>query len=210
MKRDWDIEELDEQFTLSSSEMAVLHGKVEYNQFGLAVLLKYFQYEGSFPRYKRDIPSAIVDFVAQQLGMDVSIFDQYDLAGRTISDDRMLIRRYLEFREATEDDRAILMQWLKGQPDLNHEQSVDYWLNMSYSHCKDRHVEPFSKDQMERLVRSVLDTYQEDLCSLIYSRISDDTKARLVGLLEGEPQEHSGSRRKAAPVAGYWAAGQPV
>ena len=35
MKREWDIEELIEHFSLSKPEMALLDGKISHNQLGL-------------------------------------------------------------------------------------------------------------------------------------------------------------------------------
>jgi Domain of unknown function (DUF4158) len=48
---------------------------VEYkegaNRLGFALLLKYFQIDGRFPRQKHDVPVAAIAFIANQL--DVSI-----------------------------------------------------------------------------------------------------------------------------------------
>ena len=82
MKREWDIEELIEHCTLSKTELNLLRGKVSYNQLGLAVLLKCFQYEGMFFKYKRDVPRAVLEFIAQQLAVEAGTFRQYEWAGR--------------------------------------------------------------------------------------------------------------------------------
>jgi hypothetical protein len=36
---------------------------------GKAVLLKFFQYEGRFPESVAELPSAVVEYVAQQLNL---------------------------------------------------------------------------------------------------------------------------------------------
>ena len=52
MKRQWQTEELVEQFTLLPDEIALLDNKVGVNRLGFAVLFKFFQLEARFPRSK--------------------------------------------------------------------------------------------------------------------------------------------------------------
>lgn len=75
MKREWAVEELIEQFTLSGAELALLDGKASHNQLGLAILLKAFQLEGKFPVHKRDIPRTVVAFIAGQLAIKSELFN---------------------------------------------------------------------------------------------------------------------------------------
>ena len=84
MKRQWDIEELIEHFTLIKEDEDFLANKVGATRLGCALLLKYFQYEGRFPNAKYEIPKAVVDYVARQLKLDADLFAQYDWDGRTI------------------------------------------------------------------------------------------------------------------------------
>jgi len=187
MKREWDIEELIAHFTLSGAEMALLDGKVSYNQLGLAALLKVFQYEGKFPNTKRDIPRPVVTFIAEQLSVDAAVFGQYEWQGRTMRNDRAFIRTYLGFREPTQDNKKSLIDWLATHPDMQHEHSSEYWLNMAYRQLREAHLEPFSQDEMERAVRSALNTYQNDVCDVIYARLSAEMIAGLDDLLEADP-----------------------
>ena len=52
MKRQWETEELIEQFMLMPSELALLPDEITnataHNRLGFAVLLKFFQVEGRF------------------------------------------------------------------------------------------------------------------------------------------------------------------
>ena len=50
MKRQWDIEELIEHFTLVEEEVSILGSKIGSSRLGCALLLKYFQHEGRFPQ----------------------------------------------------------------------------------------------------------------------------------------------------------------
>src|SRR5258708_15023921 len=123
MKREWEIDELVEHFSLSSAEMALVNGKLGYNQLGVVALLKYFQYEGQFPNQKREVPRAVVTFLTEQLTLEAEEFENYTWGGRTMNDDRGLIREYLGFREASQDDKTALTNWLATHPDMQHEHS---------------------------------------------------------------------------------------
>jgi hypothetical protein len=177
--------------------MALLDGKVSYTQLGLATLLKCFQYEGRFPSHKRDILRSVVAFIAQQLAVNVEEFAQYKWEGRTIKGDRATIREYLGFREASEADRVMLMDWLAGQAEMRHEHREGYWLNIAYHRLRELHIEPFSPEKMERAVRSALNSYQDTVCEVVYARLSEEMKQRLEELLETDPsaeQENPWSR----------------
>jgi len=175
MKREWDIEDLIEYFTLSKPERDLLHGKIEAHQLGLAVLLKGFQYEGIFFKLKRDIPGVVVEFVAQQLAIEAETFRHYDWSGRTIKHHRAVIRKYLGFREAQAADRVRLARWLIEQPTLRYEHNQGHWVNQAYEHLPELRIEPFSADKMERIVRSALNTYQNQMCQTIQARLSETT-----------------------------------
>ncbi len=72
MKRQWDIEELIESFTLLPKELDFLANKTGATRLGCALLLKCFQYEGHFPSAQHEIPKDVVNYIANQLKLDVS------------------------------------------------------------------------------------------------------------------------------------------
>ena len=84
MKRQWDIEELIEHFTLVQGDLDLLGNKSGPTRLGFALLLKCFQYEGRFPHGRHEIPKDVVTYVARQLKLNASLLAQYDWEGRTI------------------------------------------------------------------------------------------------------------------------------
>lgn len=77
MKRNWSQLELEEQFTLFPHEINLIMSKrTNANRLGFAILLKYFQQEARFPNDKQDIPTAVVQYVANQI--DVAVTDFFD------------------------------------------------------------------------------------------------------------------------------------
>ena len=54
MKRQWDIEDLIEHFTLVEDDLKILANKTGTTRLGCALLLKCFQLEGRFPNAKHE------------------------------------------------------------------------------------------------------------------------------------------------------------
>ena len=94
MKRIWELEELIESFTLETEETQLWNGKEPSGQLGLAVLLKFFQYEGRFSYYAAEMPGSVITYIAEQLGIGVEQYLQYDHNGRRSKRDRMMVREY--------------------------------------------------------------------------------------------------------------------
>jgi hypothetical protein len=70
-------------------------------RIGVAVLLKYFQLNGRFPRQHRDIPGAVLAFLGEQLSVAPESWFDYDLWGRSGQRDRERIRAYLGYLRPT-------------------------------------------------------------------------------------------------------------
>lgn len=115
MKRQWDIEELIEHFTLMKEDLDLLANKSGPTRLGFALLLKCFHYEGRFPHAKHEIPKDIINYIAHQLKLDPAIYAQYDWEGRTVKAHRAQIREHLSFREATTLDTEEMKSLAHGR-----------------------------------------------------------------------------------------------
>ncbi|WP_217608712.1 DUF4158 domain-containing protein, partial [Bacillus sp. GbtcB15] len=60
MKQNWDLEELIEHFTVIPEEMRLLGNRYGGTRLGFAVLLKFFQYQGRFPKGKQEISKDVI------------------------------------------------------------------------------------------------------------------------------------------------------
>ncbi|MBD3886398.1 DUF4158 domain-containing protein [Phormidium tenue FACHB-886] len=63
MKRDWELQELIEEWTLVPRELELLGNKTGSTRLGYSVLLKFFQREGRFPESRGDIPKAVLRYL---------------------------------------------------------------------------------------------------------------------------------------------------
>ena len=108
MKRDWEADELAEHWTLLPGEQELLANKSGATWLGFAVLLKFFQCEACFPQSRQEVPSAVVAFVARQVGVSAACYAEYDWNDRAIKYHQAQIRSFFGFREATVQDTEAL------------------------------------------------------------------------------------------------------
>lgn len=200
MKRIWDTEELVEHWTLMPHEMALLKNKTGATRLGFALLLKFFQLEARFPKDVHELPDAVVNYVAKQVGAPPERYLQYDWQGRTIKYDRVEIRKLHGFREASVEDAAVLTQWLCTQV-LPRERDHEQLKAALFQRCREMRIEPPTPDRVERLVRSALRAYEEEFCALVLSRLSPEMRAQLDALLHPAPDEESGLQSDGANKA---------
>ena len=85
MKRHWTADDLADHWTIQGRERDYITAqKADHTSLGFAVLLKYFQVAGRFPRSRFEVPPAAISYLAQQLGIDACTILDYDWNGRTI------------------------------------------------------------------------------------------------------------------------------
>ena len=65
MRREWDLEELIECWTLDEGEFELVGNKSGATRLGFSLMLKFFELQTRFPR-REDVPKTAVDFVAGQ------------------------------------------------------------------------------------------------------------------------------------------------
>jgi hypothetical protein len=92
MRRQWETEELIDQWALHAEDRVLLGNKTGATRLGFAVLLKYFQRTGRFPQHKKEIAGLVITYLATQMDVDASTYLQYNWQGRTIEYHRAQIR----------------------------------------------------------------------------------------------------------------------
>ncbi len=187
MKRQWDIEELIEHFTLVPDDLELLANKTGPTRLGCAIFLKYFQYEGRFPAVRQDIPRAVVDYIARQLKVPADLLAQYDWEGRTIKLHRMQIREHLGYREATTADSEAMSSWLISTH-LASDQNLDHLKAKVLAEFHERKIEPPTTDRIERLIHSACSTYEQAFFAAVMQRLAPETRTRLDALLDRSMQ----------------------
>ncbi|EDX83090.1 hypothetical protein S7335_268 [Synechococcus sp. PCC 7335] len=198
MKRQWEPEELIEQFTLMPSELALLPDEITnaaaQNRLGFAILLKFFQVEGRFPQHAGEVPKAITDFIAQQLALSEADYRQYKWSGRTVKTHRSQIRTFLGIRPMRQSDQQELKRWLIEEI-LPLGLSFEALKAQAYGQLRQLKIEPPTAKGLERLIRSAARLHERSFCKQIAAQLSAKTRASINALLNTEsPLEDENSQ----------------
>ncbi|MCB8972602.1 MAG: Tn3 family transposase [Ardenticatenaceae bacterium] len=186
MKTQWNIDELEAQFTLLPPEIEWLDVKAKaYNRLGQAMMLKYFQQEGRFPEESRNVPATILDFIAQQLEIDPAAINEYKWDGRTARDYKRAIREMYGFRANSVTDQDELRDWLIAEA-LPDEHRHEHLAQLAYARLRQLHIEPPKQGRMDRLVASARHRYDQQFFEKTARRLPELVKTRLKTLIHTE------------------------
>jgi len=189
MKHKWTLDELIDGWTLLPNELALVNSsKTDHNRLGFALLLKYFQLEGKFPRHRGEVPQTAVDYVARQLKLSPEAYQGYEWRGRVIARHRVAIRAFLGFREGAMADAKVVSAWLHEHV-LPHTQRLDALTEAVYRRYRTLKIEPPTAGRVERLARSALRQYTEQFCEVVMDKLSAQIRNRLDALLMRETVE---------------------
>ena len=188
MKQRWEEEDLVGHWTLTGTDKKLFFQRTDRGRFGLAVLLKFFQIEGRFPRYHKEVPAAALEYLGKQLAIPATLWFDYELKGRSGKRDREQIRNYLGFRPISAVDSEQLQGWLAHEvvpkdQDPNHLRlSVLEW-------CREHRIEPPTNERIDRLVGSAVCTFEDKFFEGIKSKLSPETLSRFDEVLSTAIQE---------------------
>ncbi|WP_223070530.1 DUF4158 domain-containing protein [Paenibacillus caui] len=183
MKRNWELEELIEHFTLLPNELELIENKFDETRLGFAALLKFFQFEARFPKHKFEIPRTILAYIAKQLSLDPNLYSKYDWEGRSIKRHRVQIREFFGFREATVQDAEEMTQWLCEHV-LYHDQDPKHIETFVNNRFRELQLESPSAERIDRLIRSAIRSHEERFFESIYKRLNPGTLQNLDALIE--------------------------
>lgn len=193
MKRSWEHDDLIYHFTLSESEIQWLGGRNAVNQSDTAVLLKCFQYLGYFPSSNQEIPSSVIEYIIEQLGFSVELYEQYDWSGRSAIKDRRAIRDLLGFRETSEEDHEELASWLSKHNILKENHKRSEIKQVLYGHLREVGLEPPSRGQVTRIINSALNRFENRFFAETEAKLDAHTKLALDEWLYTGDLEEDGS-----------------
>lgn len=189
MKRNWNREELEQQWMLCAEEHQVLKYKTGANRLGFAVLMKFFQVTGQFPDNPREVPRDAVRFVADQLKIPIKAWREYAWDSRAAKYHRGEIRDYFGYRKASNQDAKDLTKWLI-EEFLQQEQRQDQLQLAVLERFRKLHIEPHPAEQTRRLIQSALTEHENSFCERIGGRFDVTMLERLDSLLQ--PQSSDG------------------
>ena len=206
VKANWDTEELIENWTLLPQELELVKNKVGANKIGFAVLLKYFQHFARFPDSPKEIPDAIISYIAQQLQFPSNSYSDYDWQGRSITNHRTAIRKLFGFRVAKVADGEEMVDWLKAEI-IESEQRIEPITELVYQRFRELQIEPPTLGRVERLVKSAIALYEADFAEHTLNKLTPEMTEQIDVLLStaetesDESVEQSGKKIKMSDFA---------
>ena len=183
----WNDGEIQELWTLSAGEVALLPGMTDKGRLGFAVQLKFMQIHGRFPDRDEVDPSAL-RWVAAQLDPTPEALSGYQMLDRQGRRHRRTIRRYLGFRPATGNDFKRLGAWLIEEV-LPFDPKARHATDAARDWCRAQRLEPPALGTLHRIIRSAVHTFETGLQETICSRLTDTHKAAIDRLLTADEPE---------------------
>ena len=183
MKRNWEIDELIEHWTILSNELALLGNKTGVTRLGFAVFLKYFQLYAHFPPAQPDIPSVIINHIASQVNVSPEEYQHYNWSGRMARYHRNQIREFFGFRKAQVKDAKALVHWLVENV-VHREAELEPLKEIVIERFRDLKIEPLTLGRIERLIRSALNIYENQLFQSTLKKLSPECRTAIDVLLQ--------------------------
>ena len=106
MKQHWTKLELIDYWMLTTKEKEYINKK--NNKLVAAIKIRYFDQQGSFPNSSSDIPLIILEYVANQLGVEVKEIDNYKWQSRSSQRHNQEIRDYYGFSKFKDSDLSVV------------------------------------------------------------------------------------------------------
>ncbi len=182
MKQKWHVDELVEVWTLDDADLGLVRNKTGSTRLGFAVLLKFFELEARFPADIDEVPIEAVDFIAGQLGVDLSRWRSYKFAGASWKRHRSQIRQWYGFRSWAMSDVDPLTDALQltisatGTDRDRLRLSVLEW-------CRQSRIEPPAVDQVDRFVGSAVFAWESATAQQVSERLGPAGVERIEAFL---------------------------
>jgi hypothetical protein len=99
MRRLWSTDELDERWSLSPGDLALLVGHSDAGKLGLACQLAFWRVYGCFPEEEADLAPAVIAHLAAQVGVPVEAIESYAFSSRSARRHRKAVLDHLAVRD---------------------------------------------------------------------------------------------------------------
>ena len=178
MEQSLDNDDFARIWSLSYAEREFLDSKPIRYRLGIAVQLKFFSHHGHFIRKFSDIPVEPSHYLAEQLEAQMRDLSSYDWDGRSDRRYREDIISFFGIHRMSSEDRKSLSDWVYKElcpHGFNHSVLMEH----IYMWCRERKIWPSSSGELERLVRSVNHTFEDNLFQDIVNSLDETTKERM-------------------------------
>ena len=190
----------EEDWIISPEDLKHIMNKNRDNRLIFALLLLFYRIYYRFPSAPSEFHPKTIDMVAQQIdGVPVPKGDFFEGAIRTWRRHCTEIRQITGFREATNADADMLIQWLQKNAAIVNHKPQQLILNLE-ERCRQLQIELPSPTRLDTMVRTVTFTRDEDLYSKTYARLKQSVKDQLDLLLQPDKRDADNQTNEIIPA----------
>ncbi|WGL59759.1 Tn3 family transposase [Pigmentibacter sp. JX0631] len=184
--------DFDEIYKLLPHEKVLMERAREKTTVPLAILIVYYRINKTFPDELADVPKFLIKCLAEQFELDwkdcQKIFKNYDLHSRTATRHRMLIRDFFGFSESTEKNLEQFKEYLFHEK-LHLECRINVLKEIADNWFIQNKLEIPAQSSVDRVIKSVLQIWENKLFSNIFTSISTSTKNEIDALLQAPTEK---------------------
>ena len=152
MKQHWTKLELMDSWTLSAGEREYINKK--NCKLVVVIKMRYFDQQGYFPNSSSDIPLVIVEYVANQLAVEVKEIDKYQWQNRISQIHNQEIREYYGFRKFNNSDDELIKEFVE-KKFLKEALPVNRIVGAVYQLLKKKRIEPPSVQETYKYINNI-------------------------------------------------------
>lgn len=182
MKQLWNEEELSMYWSLSYEENNFISLKPARNHIAIAAQLKYYKYCGRFPELKSDIPELPLNYIADQLEVDIDSFHRFDWKKRIVWYQREEILKFLGIGKLDDEKSSLLKDFLK--ENVLYGCEIKEVTELAYNWLLENKISPPTNKQLEREINSAIKQSEEEVFIKLSENLSKTSKRKIDRCLE--------------------------
>jgi hypothetical protein len=198
MDRLWSTDELMARWSLAPDDMALLAGLTGGGKLGMAAQLAFWRQLGRFPDDEADLTTAMVEYLAGQVGSAADTLDGYDWTGRTGRRHRRLILDHLAVATFDDHAEALFRRWLADEMLPRELRPAALEDEISAWFARSRIVRPGAY-RLDRIMRSTRVAHDDAALQRVADRLDAGTRERLNTLLSDDGAGAAFTRLAADP-----------
>jgi hypothetical protein len=198
MDRLWSTDELMARWSLTPDDMALLAGLTGGGKLGMAAQLAFWRQLGRFPDDEADLTTAMVEYLAGQVGSTADTLDGYDWTGRTGRRHRRLILDHLAVATFDDHAEALFRRWLADEMLPRELRPAALEDEISAWFARSRIVRPGAY-RLDRIMRSTRVAHDDAALQRVADRLDAGTRERLNTLLSDDGAGAAFTRLAADP-----------
>lgn len=183
---------MEEERLLSPKDIEVCKKKADStNQLAFGIMLTYFRKNIRFPSDESLISFRIISQVSLELKIDMSLILFFDWSGRNAKKYRSEIRKYLGYREATNADVPVFIDYVVDN--LLYKNPSNGLLMEQIKLFFHKHkIEIFKEKQLDRHIISAKNKFEQDLFKEICNTLSEKELFLIDSILHASDSDTSG------------------